>query len=162
MGRLTRDSLERAVPVGERILLDASALIAYLNGGELATPAAAHMVDEWVRAGRNRAAVSMVTVMEILVRPLRLGVAEPYHTVMDFLTHFPNLRLVPVDVHVAQEAAGLRASYNLTPPDALTIATGISAQVSLLITNDQRWKQKLRPIAARIGVCYLDDHLPFP
>jgi predicted nucleic acid-binding protein len=99
--------------------------------------------------------------MEILVRPLRLGVADSYQTAVDFLTFFPNLRTVSLDIHMAQEATSLRATFGLSPPDAMTVATGILTQVGHLVTNDERWKQKLAPIVDRIKVCYLNDFLPF-
>lgn len=102
----------------------------------------------------------MVSVMEILVRPLRLGAPEPYQTALDFLAHFPNLHSIPLDIHMAQEAASLRATYNFSPPDSMTISTGILSQVGHLITNDDKWQQR-EPIVRRIRVCYLSDHLPF-
>ena len=153
-------SLERAIPDGDRLLLDSTILIAYLNGGEPVSPLATHVVDEFVRPGRNAAIVSMVTVMEVLVRPLRLGPGESYRHVMDFLTRFPNLRPLPVDLAVAQEAASLRATHRFSPPDALVIATGIVAQVGHLVTNDRDWLPKLRPLASRVMVCTLASHLP--
>lgn len=42
----------------------------------------------------------------------------------------------------------------------LVIASGIVSQIGHLVTNDRQWRSKLRPIAQRIGVCYLADHLP--
>jgi predicted nucleic acid-binding protein len=152
-------SLERALPEGDRILLDASALIAYLNGGEATTPLAGHVIDELVRPGRNPALVSMVTVMELLVRPLRLGPGEPFRHVVDFLTRFPNLRALEIDMAVAQEAASLRAAHRFATPDALIIATGVVGQVSHLVTNDKPWQTRLGALSSRIRVCLLDDHL---
>lgn len=157
---MSRASLEAAIPEGDRILLDASTLISYLNGGEVTSTVGEHILDSWVRSGRNQAVVSMVSVMEVLVRPLRRG-AAPYQTVIDFLTHFPHLEAIPVSFQVAQEAAWVRVTYGFKPPDALTIATGIAAQVGHLATNDANWK-RLEPVTARVRVCYLGDHLPFP
>jgi predicted nucleic acid-binding protein len=68
--------------------------------------------------------------------PLRRGAQEPYRHVVDFLTHFPHLRLIDVDPVVAQEAASLPAAHNLSAPDALAIAAGIVARVGRLATND--------------------------
>jgi hypothetical protein len=70
---MSKASLESALPEGERLLLDTTTLIAYLDGGETVSPIATHIVDEFVRTGRNESIVSMVTVMEVLVRPLRQG-----------------------------------------------------------------------------------------
>lgn len=153
--------LERTVSPGDRVLLDASALIAYLNGGEDVTPIM-DRVMMWVQSGRNEAIVSVVSVMEILVRPLRLGAAGDCQTITDFLTHFPHLQTGPLDLSTAQEAASLRARYGFSPPDALTIAAGLLTQSANLVTNDEEWIRRLRPIAPRTKVCYLKSYLPFP
>lgn len=138
------------------VLLDSTTLIAYLDGGEAATPVATHVLDDYVRPGRNVAVVSMVTVMEVLVKPRKRSIRHYTHA-LDFLTKFPNLEAKPIDLVVAQEAASVRANHNLRPPDALVVATGIVHQVSHLVTNDKRWKS----IAdRRIKIVYLEDHLP--
>ena len=158
---MSRASLERAVPQGERILLDTSSLISYLGASDATTPVIKHVIDDWVRSGRNPTIVSMVTVMEVLVRPLEVGPGEGYDHVMDFLQRFPNLKAQPVDLVVAHEAASLRAQHKFSPPDALVIGTGLVAQVGHLVTNDKEWKKRLAAISARVRVCYLEDHLPF-
>ena len=155
-------SLSRAIPPVDRVLIDASAFIPYLDRSERVSPLAVHVMDEFVRGGRNAAIISMVSIMEVLIRPLRQGAPAPYRHVLDLLVHFPNLQAMNIDLVVAQEAVSLRASYNFSAPDALTIATGVVAQVGHLVTNDQDWRRKLRPLARRIGVCHLADHLPFP
>lgn len=149
------------MPAGERILLDTSGLITYLGKPNHTTPVIQHVVDDWVRSGRNRAVVSMVTVMEVLVRPLEVGPGDEYEHVLDFLQRFPNLQAKPVDLPVAHEAASLRAQHKFSPPDALIIGTGLVAQVGHLVTNDERWKKRLAAISGRVRVCYLEDHLPF-
>jgi predicted nucleic acid-binding protein len=149
-------SLEEALPEGERVLVDSSTLIAYLQGSEPVSPLAVQLVDDLVRSGRNPATVSMVSVMELLIRPHRRSEWHYLHT-LDFLTHHPNFRAQPIDLPVAQEAAGIRATYGLPAPDALVVATGIVAQVGALVTNDERWKKRLRPLAGRVKVLYLDD-----
>jgi predicted nucleic acid-binding protein len=155
-------SLEDTVPEGDRLLLDSTTLIAYLDGGEIASPIAKHIIDEWVQPGRNPGIVSVVSVMELLVRPMRTGVPAAYRHIIDFLTRFPHLSVAVADLAVAQEAAALRASHGFRAPDALIIASGLLNQVSHLVTNDQDWKNRLEPVAQRVRVCYLTNHLPFP
>jgi predicted nucleic acid-binding protein len=151
--------LERAVRAEERLLLDTSCLLAYLDGAERVSPLAAHVLDELVKEGRNPAVVSMVTVMEVLVRPARRGVGEAYNHVLDLLTRFPNLSLCAIDVFVAQEAASLRATHNLSAVDALIVASGLLSQVGQIVTNDESWHRKLQPISQRVRVCYVGAHL---
>jgi predicted nucleic acid-binding protein len=154
-------SLLAAIPEGDRLLLDTTVLAAFLDATDATHPVARHVLDQLVATGRNPAVISMVTVMEIQVRPMR---ASPpgHHTVLAFLKSHPNLECVPVDLQVAQDAAHLRADRKLAPPDALIVATGMATQVGHLVTNDHNWSTKLAPMAARIKVVRTSDHLPFP
>jgi predicted nucleic acid-binding protein len=137
--------------------VDTSALIAYFEGGDETNAVAIELIDVFVKTGRNAALLSPVTAMEILVRPLRTAPAGVAH-VHEFLTKWPNLSLVAADIHVAQEAAALRATHNFKVPDALVIATGIVAQVEHLITNDKEWRRRLAPLKDRVKITELLDY----
>lgn len=160
-GFVSLESLVRAIPEGDRILLDTTALAAYLDASEATHSVTRHLVAEFVGSGRNPAVISMITVMELLVRPLR---ASPpgHYTLLAFLRNHPNLLAVPVDLQVAQDAAFLRAAQRLSPPDALVVGTGLATQVGHLVTNDRKWATKLSSMPDRIRVVTLSDHLPFP
>lgn len=157
--RVSRSALNRAIPAGDWLLLDTTALAAYLDETEATHAVARHIVDDFVASGRNAAVVSMISVMEILVRPLR-SAPPGRHTVLAFLRHHPGLEPVSLDLQMAQEAASLRATHRLSPPDALLIGTGIATQVAHLVTNDHAWAKKLAPIKDRIGVVTIDQFLP--
>jgi predicted nucleic acid-binding protein len=154
-------SLTASVPEGDRLLLDTTVLAAFLDATETTHPIAVHVLDQFVATGRNPAVISMITVMEILVRPMR---ASPpgHHTVLAFLRSHPNLECVPVDLQIAQEAAHLRADKKFAPPDALIVATGLATQVRHLVTNDRDWSAKLASMADRISVARASTYLPFP
>jgi predicted nucleic acid-binding protein len=156
---MTFATLEQALRDGDGVLLDTTSLLAYFDRNEVVSPLAIHVVDSLVLSGRNPAVVSMVSVMESLVRPLRIGASEPYEHLIDFMMRFPNLRPMPIDLAVAQDAASLRAAFRLATADALIVATGIVAQVHHLVTNDAAWVRKLQPIGGRIRVCHLRHHL---
>ena len=156
---MSRAALERKLPAGQRLLLDTSALIAHLDGGEEVSPVATHIVDGPVREGRNPALVSMVSVMEILVRPLRDARPEYLHA-LDFLVRHPNLQLQPVDLPVAEEAARMRAMFGLAAPDALIVATGIANEATQLVTNDRRWTSRLQRVKSTMSVIHLADYIP--
>ena len=152
--------LERDIAAGERLLLDTTVLAAYLDTTEVVSPVAIRLLDDFVRPGRNHAVISMVTVMEILVRPMRLR-PRAHQTVLGFLQHHPNLEAVPLDIQMAQDAAMLRADHRFSPPDALVVATGVECQVDHLVTNDKAWAGKLANMQTRIHVRTLADYLPF-
>ena len=156
---MSRSSLEQAVPPGTQILLDTSVILAYLNARETVSPAATVVIDEFVRAGRNRATISALSVAETLVRPFAAGAAA-VGIVEAFLLHFPNLTVSGVDYEMAREAGRLRAETGLKRPDALIIATALGAGIPLLIANDAKWASAIADAAPTVTLCHLDAHVP--
>jgi predicted nucleic acid-binding protein len=154
-------SLLTDIAPDDRILLDTTVLAAFLDATDATHPVAQHVLNDLVASGRNPAVVSMITVMEILVRPMR---ASPpgHYTVLAFLRSHPNLECVPVDLQIAQDAAHLRADKRFAPPDALIVGTGLASQVRHLVTNDHNWSSKLATMSSRIDVVRTSSHLPFP
>ena len=144
------------LPPGDRILLDSSVLAAYFDGGERTSRLAAELIDEHVRNGRNPAVVSMVSLMETLIRPLRRMPAA-HATVLAFFRDIPNLSATAIDLEVAAEAATLRVAFGLSAPDALIAATGLVASVGHLVTNDRAWRSRLEPLRDRAAVLVLAD-----
>jgi predicted nucleic acid-binding protein len=145
---MTPAALDAAIPAGATILLDTSAVLAYLSGAEPASAAAATIVDGFAATGRNPAVVSAITVTEALVRPMRAASLTAIRLVDDFLLHFPNLRVDPVTVAVAREAARIRAVTAAPTPDALILATAVAASAGALVTNDRSWSG----VATRAGL----------
>jgi predicted nucleic acid-binding protein len=156
--RLSIASLERVIAPGDRILLDSTTLIAHLKGDEPASFLATHVVDQMVEAGRNQAVISMVSAMEVTVRPLSKG-PEKFAHARDFLRFHHNFRLEPIDFDVAVDAATFRVNHGMATPDALIVATGQVHQVAHLVSNDKRWKTRLSGTASRMNVVYLGDHI---
>ena len=144
------------LPPGDRILLDSSVLAAYFDGGERTSGLAAELIDEHVRNGRNPAVVSMVSVMETLIRPLRRMPAA-HGTVLAFSRDVPNLSAIPIDLEIAAEAATLRVAFGMSAADALIAATGLAAGVGHLVTNDRAWRSRLDPLRDRAAVLVLAD-----
>lgn len=158
---MSQSSLLQAISEGDRLLLDTTVLAAFFDANDSTHAVATYILKELVATGRNPAVVSMVTVMEILVRPMR-AVPPGHHTVLGFLRAHPNVVCVPVDLQVAQDAAHLRADMRLAPPDALIVATGLATQVRHVVTNDHDWTKKLATMSARLSVVRTSSHLPFP
>jgi uncharacterized protein len=94
-----------------------------------------------VSSGQCCAVISELTLLEILVQPLRLGLEEVVEKYQFSIDNFPNLTLCPVTREVTLKAAALRAKYELRTPDALIIATSIVRGASLMVTNDAQWKR---------------------
>ena len=159
---LSTASLERIVPEGAGLLLDSSTLIAYFDKSERTARVAAAVIDGFVRSGRNTAVVSVVSITELVVRPLRDSDVALADRIVEFLTHFPNLKLGVVDLPVAREAGLLRARLGLGSPDALILATGLVEGCRHIVANDRAWSTKFSTAGSAASVVLLDDHLPFP
>ena len=150
-----RDPLTDAIAPGRSILVDTSVVLAYLAGGEKATDLAVQLFDAFVAPGRNPAALSAITVAEILVRPFRRGPAA-LATAEGFLRHFGDLRLIDVTYAVAREGARIRAETDLPMPDALIVASASVAEIEVLVTNDHDWRSRLAEALPDLDVVVLD------
>ena len=155
---MSRASLEAAVLPGSTILLDTSAILAYLSGAEVASPPATIVLDGFVATGRNRAVISAITVTEALVRPFRAASPGALRTVEDFLRHFPNLSVEPVTFEIAREAARVRALTAGPTPDAIVLATGQVVGAMVAVANDARWAPIVAKAQLVLALCHLDDH----
>lgn len=93
---------------------------------------------EIVEEGEVQAIVSVITLTEILTKPIRDGDEALEKRFRILFSHFPNLFVEPVSVEVSEQAAYLRGKYHLKTPDALILATAITSGADLFITNDHR------------------------
>jgi predicted nucleic acid-binding protein len=120
---------------GSTVGLDTGPLIYYI---EEHPPFLAKIRPFFEAAESNefRVVTSFVTLIEVLIRPLREGqpdVAEEYRNI---LLQSPALTAIALDAGIAEEAAGLRARHNLRTPDAIQVATAIRSGASWFLTND--------------------------
>ncbi len=102
---------------------------------------------------KPKAVASVLSLLEIDVRPCQLerpGVAHKYEAL---LANFPNLLIAGVDREIARLAAHLRAEHGLRTPDALQAAASLVHSAKLFITNDRAFKR----LEGILEVCVLDE-----
>jgi predicted nucleic acid-binding protein len=122
---------------GQVVGLDSAPLIYFIEEN----PTYLEMTDAFFEAmvrGEFRVVTSVVTLLEVLVYPLRQGnriLAQQYR---DILFNEEGLTTIAVSPAIAEEAAQLRATYNLQTPDSIQMATAISGGASFFLTNDAR------------------------
>ncbi|MEA2642768.1 MAG: hypothetical protein QOF51_4162 [Chloroflexota bacterium] len=150
--------LDAALAGAERVLLDSSALIAFHTTLERAHPLAEHVLDRIADdADPLRGYYSCVSAVELLVRPIRSG-QDRFTFMHVFLTRFPHLMELPLDMVVAVQAANLRAVAGLALPDAVVVASGLLAGCEAIVTNDGRWKRRCEPLFRQFKWIYLEDY----
>ena len=136
----------------EFVGLDTNVFIYHLEAHPCYLPLTRELLDG-VQQGQRTAVTSTVTVMELTVRPWRVGrpaVAREYEAL---LVHFPNLILADVTREVARHAAQLRAGYRVRPADALQAATALVYGATAFVTNDRR----LTRLETVLDVIVLED-----
>ena len=153
---MSRATLASAIPPGASLVVDTSVALAYLTGTEPTSALATELFDAFVATGRNAAALSVITVQEILVRPFRGG-PSAVATAEGFLRHFAEIRLVEVSYDIAREAARIRAITGIRAPDALIIATALITGADILVTNDRSWLLRPEVIAPGLAILLLAD-----
>ena len=149
-------TLEDAIEPGALLVVDTSAILAYLDGTERVSGAAAVVFDRLIATGRNSAVISAVSVTEALVRPLRARSTSATGTVETFLRSFRNLSIEPVTHEIAREAARIRAATSLRTPDALILATAAVVGSQIVVANDDRWLGAIERAGLAVGLCHLD------
>ena len=154
---MSRATLEASIPAGATIVLDSSAILAYLDGGEPVSPVAAMVVDDRRRGeysrrlGRDgdRSAGPADARRLCVGHRARRSVPRPLR----------GLRVEPVSYAVAREAARIRAVTALRTPDATILATAAVMGARSVVTNDGRWASAIDGADLEFSLCRLDQHV---
>ena len=151
--------LDAALGGSDRVLLDSSTLIAYHNPEERSHVLARHLLNRVADDHDSiRAYFSVVTATELLIRPIQTA-ADDFTFMHQFLTTFPHLNVLPIDLTVAVQAATIRATTGIRLPDALVIASGLLAGCEAIVTNDDQWRRRLAPLFGGFQWIYLSSFM---
>lgn len=93
---------------------------------------------EAVDRGDIQVVTSTMTLIEVLVQPLRRNARSLANQYRDILLHSSNITCVDLTAQIAEQAAVLRSEHAIRTPDAVQMATAILGQASHFLTNDAR------------------------
>ena len=148
MGRLT------PVITGKAVAFDTSPLIYYIEQNPQYQVVADDLFDA-MDSGATRGMTSVLTLLEVLVQPLRSGQRDLASQYRQVLENSRGIRLLPVLSDTCEVSARLRAKYEwIRTPDAIQIATALQNNAEMIVTNDDRWRT-----LAEIPVVILRDYL---
>ena len=122
--------------VGQLIYIDTNCFIYLLEDHPL-FGVHAYRIFTALENGQFRAITSVLTLMEIMAGPLKLGEKELAAEYAHLLETFPGLTIHAMDRDIAHHAATFRAS-GIRAPDAIHLATALHHGVDYFITADQR------------------------
>lgn len=120
-----------------RIALDTSLFIYLVERHPTFFPKVEPVFRE-LDAGTVKGIASVLTLLEVLVRPIEVGAIALANEFRDVVSAAPNLDLVVVDTNISELAAKIRAAHRFRTPDAIHLATAVHANADAFVTNDTR------------------------
>ena len=138
---------------GQRICIDTAPIIYFIEHHVKYRNIIRPIFAE-IAAGNIEAITSTITLLEVLVHPLRTGdetLAEKYR---DILLSSQGLTTFEIFHEVSEMASRLRAKYSISTPNTIQIAVGILYHATKFLTNDPNLKK-----VSDIKVLVLDDYL---
>ena len=134
--------------MGQKIGLDTSFWIYFLEENPRYVHKTRLFVDA-IEAGRIEAVFSSIGLIEVLTGPKRAGNFALAGQYRELLARFPHLTIGGINEAIVEIASDLRATYGISTPDAIHIATAIDAGAQKFITNDKRLK-RIKEIAIEL------------
>jgi len=125
---------------GKVVGLDTMVFIYHFEENQIYSPLT-FSIFESLEKGNFNGITSILTLLEILVKPKKennLLLTERYKLLFET---FPNLQVKEINENIADIASSLRANYNINTPDAIQIATSLEAKADIFITNDATLKK---------------------
>ena len=120
---------------GSTVCLDVAPIIYYVERNASYTK----LIDpffEAIRLNKFTVITSVTTLLEVLVFPIRRNDKELVQKYQNILSNSRQMSVLTVDRDIAEQAAFLRATYNLRTPDAIHMATAIVSNAKYFLTND--------------------------
>jgi predicted nucleic acid-binding protein len=146
--------LSEALGEIKTIFLDTAPVIYFIEAHHQFGPLVKQVV-ELMNENRIQAFTSVLTLSEVLPKPVETGNDELVEKFKTYLKNGPNLTLLPIGEAIGETAGVLRGKYPyLKTVDAVQIAVALDAEADAFLTNDK----KLSGIK-EIKIIVLSDYL---
>jgi predicted nucleic acid-binding protein len=139
------------LPPSGQVYVDTNAVIYAVEQIEPYLSAAAPLWNA-LDAGQQQIVTSELTLLEVLVKPLRDANQALTDLYRRILLGTVGLTCLPISLAFLERAAALRASHNLRTPDAIHAATALEAGCALFVTNDPGFRS-----VAGLNIAVLDE-----
>ncbi len=140
----------------ESIFLDTAPVIYFIEAHEQFGPLVRQVID-LMNERRLQAFTSVLTLSEVLPKPVESGNDELVEKFKAYLKNGPNLTLLPITETIGETAGVLRGKYpHLKTVDAVQIAAALDAEADAFLTNDKKLSG-IKEITILVLSDYLDD-----
>ena len=132
--------MEIEIERGSVVFLDTAPLVYLIEAhGSFHAPVRS-FVERCIQQ-RVQLVTSLITYIEVLTQPERLGRSDLAARYRMFLTNAEHLSIHPRNVQVADECVRIRAAYGFKTPDAIQLAVSRVCGAGLILSNDAEWKK---------------------
>ena len=133
---------------GKIVFIDTAPLIYYIEGH---SQWQSKLMQVFLKnhEGELPIITSTLTLLELLVQPLKLKRFDLVEKYEQILTSSPHIDIIELDIEIAKKAAEFRSSFNLKTPDSIQFATAVLNNAEIFLTNDkdlQRVKNDIQVI----------------
>ncbi len=150
-------TLSEALGQIKTVFLDTAPVIYFIEAHDQFGPLVRQVID-LMDGGRLQAFTSVLTLSEVLPKPVESGNDDLVEKFKTYLKNGPNLTMLPITETVGEAAGVLRGKYpHLKTVDAVQIAAALDAEADAFLTNDK----KLSGIK-EIRILVLSDYLVDP
>jgi len=123
------------------VFIDTAPIIYYIEAHPQFGPLAKEIVSSF-QSGKLIAFSSVITLVEVLPKPVEAGNEKLVKKFSDFLKAGRNISLLDISSDIAELAGKLRGRYtSIRALDAIQIAVSINVKADAFITNDVKLKQ---------------------
>ena len=123
------------------IFIDTAPIIYYIEAHPQFGPLAKEVVGAF-QAGNLNAYTSVITLVEVLPKPVERGDEKLARRFAEFLKHGRNLTMVEISEATAETAGKLRGRYSfLQTVDAIQLAAALDVEAGAFLTNDAKLQQ---------------------
>jgi predicted nucleic acid-binding protein len=126
--------------IGKTVFIDTSPFIYFIEG-QSQYKFDLQKVFKANDQGRIKMMTSVITLLEVLVLPLKLNRSDLADEYEKILTASPHMEILQIEIETVKIAAQIRATYQLKTPDAIQIATAIQCNADIFLTNDKDLKR---------------------
>jgi len=149
-------NLSETIGTIKTIFLDTAPVIYFIEAHDQFGPLVKQIV-ELMNINRIQAFTSVLTLSEVLPKPVEMGNEELAEKFKTYLKNGPNLTLLPITDSIGEGAGVLRGKYpHLKTVDAVQIAAALDAEAEAFLTNDKKLSG-IKEINIIVLSDYLDD-----
>jgi predicted nucleic acid-binding protein len=123
------------------IFIDTAPVIYYIEAHPQFGPLTKEVVTAF-QSGNLNAFSSVITLTEVLPKPIEAGNEKLARKFAEFLKYGKNLSLIEISAGIAERAGRLRGQYvGLRTVDAIQLSAAIDVGADGFLTNDKKLKQ---------------------